>query len=178
MLQKLADNGQAILCTIHQPSTQIFQTFDRLLLLKEGKSLYFGEIGPASRIVIDYFEDNGAKKCEPDQNPAEWLLEITGSVADSEVSQSWAEIWTGSTQRQAIRRKLQAISETESLTDYPRESSRADTWTYAASTSQQLRLVTFRIFQEYWRNPSYIWAKLTLCVGAVSLALLLFIMHV
>ena len=30
LLRKLADNGHAILCTIHQPSATIFQTFDRL----------------------------------------------------------------------------------------------------------------------------------------------------
>ena len=33
-LRKLADHGQAILCTIHQPSSELFQVFDRLLLLK------------------------------------------------------------------------------------------------------------------------------------------------
>ena len=33
-LRKLADNGQAILCTIHQPSSLLFESFDRLLLLQ------------------------------------------------------------------------------------------------------------------------------------------------
>jgi ABC-type multidrug transport system ATPase subunit len=33
LLRKLADHGQAVLCTVHQPSSQLFQTFDRLLLL-------------------------------------------------------------------------------------------------------------------------------------------------
>jgi len=35
-LRKLADNGQAILCTIHQPSSLLFESFDRLLLLQRG----------------------------------------------------------------------------------------------------------------------------------------------
>jgi len=35
-LRKLADNGQAILCTIHQPSSLLFESFDRLLLLQQG----------------------------------------------------------------------------------------------------------------------------------------------
>ena len=41
-LRSLADNGQAILCTIHQPSAELFQVFDRLLLLpKGGQTIYF-----------------------------------------------------------------------------------------------------------------------------------------
>jgi ATP-binding cassette, subfamily G (WHITE), member 2, SNQ2 len=33
-LRELANHGQAILCTIHQPSAELFQEFDRLLLLR------------------------------------------------------------------------------------------------------------------------------------------------
>jgi len=44
-LRKLADAGQAVLCTIHQPSAVLFQEFDRLLFLaKGGKTVYFGDI--------------------------------------------------------------------------------------------------------------------------------------
>jgi ABC-type multidrug transport system ATPase subunit len=35
-LRKLANQGQAILCTIHQPSALLFESFDRLLLLEAG----------------------------------------------------------------------------------------------------------------------------------------------
>lgn len=45
-LRKLADAGQAILCTIHQPSSVLFENFDILLLLKSGgRVVYFGELG-------------------------------------------------------------------------------------------------------------------------------------
>src|SRR5882762_1469551 len=40
-LKKLADQGQAILCTIHQPSSLLFESFDRLLLLEAGESSAF-----------------------------------------------------------------------------------------------------------------------------------------
>jgi ATP-binding cassette, subfamily G (WHITE), member 2, PDR len=36
LLKKLANSGQAILCTIHQPSALLFQEFDRLLFLASG----------------------------------------------------------------------------------------------------------------------------------------------
>ena len=61
LLRKLKSHGQAILCTIHQPSAILFENFDRLLFLaKGGKTVYFGEVGRGSRILIDYFERTGA----------------------------------------------------------------------------------------------------------------------
>lgn len=43
LLKRLGRSGQAILCTIHQPSAVLFQEFDNLLLLaKGGKPVYFG----------------------------------------------------------------------------------------------------------------------------------------
>ena len=69
-LRKLANAGQAILCTIHQPSAILFQEFDRLLFLaKGGKTVYFGNIGKNSRTLLDYFESNGARKCDDEENP-------------------------------------------------------------------------------------------------------------
>jgi ATP-binding cassette subfamily G (WHITE) protein 2 (SNQ2) len=35
-LRSLADRGQAILCTIHQPSAELMQQFNRILLLRKG----------------------------------------------------------------------------------------------------------------------------------------------
>jgi ABC-type multidrug transport system ATPase subunit len=68
-LRKLANNGQAVLSTIHQPSAVLFQQFDRLLFLaKGGKPVYFGEIGEQSRTLLSYFERNGARSCLPSEN--------------------------------------------------------------------------------------------------------------
>lgn len=51
LMEKLKNNGQAILCTIHQPSAMLFQHFDRLLFLAASvKTVYFGEIGQNSKI--------------------------------------------------------------------------------------------------------------------------------
>lgn len=36
LMEKLTKNGQAILCTIHQPSAMLFSRFDRLLFLAKG----------------------------------------------------------------------------------------------------------------------------------------------
>lgn len=81
LMEKLTRNGQAILCTIHQPSAMLFQRFDRLLLLaKGGKTVYFGEVGRNSNVLIDYFVRNGGSPCPPGANPAEWMLEWYGTI--------------------------------------------------------------------------------------------------
>ena len=69
-IRSLADNGLSILCTIHQPSAVLFQLFDRLLLLRAGgQTVFFGDIGQNSSKMLNYFERNGARECQPDENP-------------------------------------------------------------------------------------------------------------
>jgi ABC-type multidrug transport system ATPase subunit len=40
LIDTLTKHGQAILCTIHQPSAMLFQRFDRLLFLAKGGKAY------------------------------------------------------------------------------------------------------------------------------------------
>ena len=69
-LRTLAEIGQAILCTIHQPSAELFQSFDRILLLqKGGETVYFGDLGHNATTLIRYFERNGSRPCNPEENP-------------------------------------------------------------------------------------------------------------
>ena len=47
LIKKLTRAGQAVLCTIHQPSATLFSNFDRLLLLaRGGQTVYFGGACP------------------------------------------------------------------------------------------------------------------------------------
>jgi hypothetical protein len=44
ILKDLARSGCTVLCTIHQPSSEVFHLFDRVLLLSEGRTLYDGAV--------------------------------------------------------------------------------------------------------------------------------------
>ncbi|KAK1004547.1 hypothetical protein LTR54_007546 [Friedmanniomyces endolithicus] len=104
-LRKLADNGQAVLCTIHQPSAILFQQFDRLLFLRKGgQTVFFGELGENSHSLLEYFERNGARKCGEDENPAEYMLEI---AADKNFD--WHDAWKNSSEAQDIQHEIENI---------------------------------------------------------------------
>lgn len=170
LLRRLANNGQAILCTIHQPSAILFQEFDRMLFLAMGgKTLYFGEIGDASNTVTSYFERNGAKPCGQDENPAEWLLQITREASDSESTQDWTAIWNDSEERKAVKAELARMRE-----NLPQQSVSFDDpdsfRSFAAPFGSQLWVVLVRVFQQYWRTPSYLYSKVALCLFSVSLS--------
>jgi ATP-binding cassette, subfamily G (WHITE), member 2, PDR len=72
-LKKLSQAGQAIICTIHQPSSVLIQQFDMILALNPGgNTFYFGPVGENGSAVIKYFKDRGVE-CPPNKNGM-WLL--------------------------------------------------------------------------------------------------------
>jgi len=55
VVKKLSMQGSSIICTIHQPSAEIFKLFDSLLLLGNGgQVVYFGDIGNKGDKVMQY----------------------------------------------------------------------------------------------------------------------------
>lgn len=165
LMKKLANSGQAILCTIHQPSAILFQEFDQLLFLaKGGKTVYFGEIGPNSRTMIDYFERNGADPCPANANPAEWMLSVIGAAPGSVAKRDFHEAWCQSPERQALRAELESMA--EELRQKPEVNSNDTHFMrpFASSPWVQLVQVTKRVWQQYWRMPEYIWSKLAMTI--------------
>jgi len=41
-MKNLAKNGKTIICTIHQPSSELFEMFDKFCLISEGRLAYIG----------------------------------------------------------------------------------------------------------------------------------------
>ncbi|KAI5305923.1 5'-3' exoribonuclease 2 [Ascosphaera pollenicola] len=109
-LRKLADAGQAILCTIHQPNSALFLSFDRLLLLQRGgQTIYFGDLGPDACILLNYFRQNGAA-CPADANPAEWMLDAIGAGRTPRIGpRDWADIWRDSPELAQLRKKIDQL---------------------------------------------------------------------
>lgn len=69
VLKKVANCGASVLFTIHQPSSEIFNSFDNLILLNKGLVMYHG---PATE-VTDFFEARG-NPVPPNYNPGDWIM--------------------------------------------------------------------------------------------------------
>ncbi|KAK0642622.1 ZEB2-regulated ABC transporter 1 [Lasiodiplodia hormozganensis] len=166
LMRRLADHGQTVLSTIHQPNATLFGQFDRLLFLGEGgKTVYFGDIGPQCSTLLKYFEKNGASKCDIDENPAEYIFDVV-SGCNGKQKRNWADIWKGSTESTAMMDLLSRMSHEKqedrecTLTDKLKDSK------HAASFPNQLRTVWHRTWLHYWRSPGYVWSKIALVIGS------------
>ncbi|KAF1993489.1 putative ABC multidrug transporter [Amniculicola lignicola CBS 123094] len=165
LMEKLTRNGQAILCTIHQPSAMLFQRFDRLLLLAEGgKTVYFGEIGDKSETLMGYFARNGGAPCPRGANPAEHMLEVIGAAPGVQTDIDWPSVWRNSKEYQDIRAELQQLRELAAQPSAVMDFDASQHSEFAAPFLTQLIHVAGRVSQQYWRTPSYIFSKALLTI--------------
>ncbi|CDK27585.1 unnamed protein product [Kuraishia capsulata CBS 1993] len=166
VVRGLANAGQAILCTIHQPSATLIEEFDRLLLLKKGgQTVYFGEIGKSSRKMLDYFESRGARLCEPQENPAEYILDVIGAGATANSVEDWHDKWITSPEFEKVTQEIQElIAETAkrpaSITDENLKN------VFATSYLYQVKNVLWRTNIQLWRDTDYFLGRSSLVIIA------------
>jgi ABC-type multidrug transport system ATPase subunit len=74
-----AESGTTIIASIHQPSSALYRSFDQVVLLADGRQLYFGPGGDAP---AEYFASLG-RPCPPGYNVADHLLEIASGSTEA-----------------------------------------------------------------------------------------------
>ncbi|RMZ11184.1 hypothetical protein D0864_01061 [Hortaea werneckii] len=164
-LKKLAMAGQAIVCTIHQPSSVLIQQFDMVLALNPGgNTFYFGPIGEDGKDVRNYFSARGVT-CPPAKNVAEFILETAAKPAKRPDGTriDWNEEWKNSTEAQQVIEEIDGLKMTRSRTK-PEEVRKEEQKEFAASTWVQCSEVLKRTFKQFWRDPSYLYGKLFVSV--------------
>ncbi|XP_075162328.1 ATP-binding cassette transporter scarlet [Haematobia irritans] len=70
-LYELAKKGTTILCTIHQPSSQLFDMFNNVLLLADGRVAFTG----SPQNALEFFAEHGYP-CPEAYNPADFLIGV------------------------------------------------------------------------------------------------------
>lgn len=74
-LGSLAQKGKTIVASMHQPSSRVYQMFNSVLVLSEGRCMYFGKGSEA----MGYFESVGFSPSFP-MNPADFLLDLANGT--------------------------------------------------------------------------------------------------
>ncbi|KAM0334541.1 hypothetical protein ACHAQA_001571 [Verticillium albo-atrum] len=158
-LKKLSRAGQAIVCTIHQPSSVLIQQFDMVLALNPGgNTFYFGPIDGENG-AISYFANRGVH-CPPDKNVAEFILETAARphrrLDGTKVN--WNDEWEASEEALRVSEEINGLRKTRSQASLE-ASTPGKTTEYAATVWRQSIELTKRMFRQYWRDPSYLYGK-------------------
>jgi ATP-binding cassette subfamily G (WHITE) protein 2 (SNQ2) len=160
-LRKLADVGQAVLVTIHQPSAQLFLQFDSLLLLaKGGKTVYFGDIGENATTLKEYFARYGAP-CPKDANPAEHMIDVVSGTLSQ--GKNWNQVWLDSPEHAHTVKELDHIIADAAAKE---PGTKDDGFEFAMPLWEQTKLVTQRMNVSIYRNTDYINNKMALHIGS------------
>jgi len=75
VLKKVANAGASVLFTIHQPSSDIFNSFDQIIVMNKGRVMCQGAVSD----IPDYFALRGHPN-PPNYNPADWIMWVAQSV--------------------------------------------------------------------------------------------------
>ncbi|TMW67499.1 hypothetical protein Poli38472_011119 [Pythium oligandrum] len=155
-VRKVADTGRTVVCTIHQPSTDVFMLFDSLLLLKRGgQTVYFGDLGAKAVELVKYFESiDGVSPLDEGYNPATWMLEVIGAGVGNTANADtdFVSLFESSEKKALLDANLVRPGV---CVPAPGTSALTFTSKRAASNWTQARFLLKRFADLYWRTPEY-----------------------
>ncbi|KAL9244666.1 hypothetical protein vseg_018421 [Gypsophila vaccaria] len=151
-VRNTVDTGRTVVCTIHQPSIDIFEAFDELFLMKRGgNEIYVGPLGHHSCDLINYFESiQGVQKITDGYNPATWMLEVSTPGQEQALGVDFSDLYKNSDLHRRNKALIQELGT-------PRPGSK-DLY-FDTQYSQPFLVQTMACFWKqhwsYWRNPLY-----------------------
>ncbi|KAJ7546677.1 hypothetical protein O6H91_08G050300 [Diphasiastrum complanatum] len=186
-LKKLARDGRTVIASIHQPSSEVFELFDNLFLLANGRTIYFGEASSAH----EHFAMAGFP-CPHLRNPSDHFLRAINSDFDrikatlkesfyvedtiilddplnkmntSQVIEILMDAYQFSEAALRAEAKIEEIIQLKG-TVFESKGSQASFW-------MQSCILTCRSFVNMSRDVGYYWLRLaiyimlTLCIGSI-----------
>ncbi|XP_025016853.1 protein white isoform X4 [Tetranychus urticae] len=109
VLKSLANEQRTIVCTIHQPSSEIFKMFDKIMLLAEGRVAFLGTADKA----LDFFSQLGFK-CPSNYNPSDFYVQQLSIVPGNKeqcLSKMICNSYEASDYHRDLRSELKIVSE-------------------------------------------------------------------
>ncbi|XP_060575750.1 protein white-like isoform X2 [Ruditapes philippinarum] len=78
-LRSMTNKGKTVMCTIHQPSSEVFFLFNQILIMAEGRVAFLGGINDA----LNFFSSVG-KPCPQNYNPCDFFIASMAVVPGNE----------------------------------------------------------------------------------------------
>ncbi|XP_021277774.1 pleiotropic drug resistance protein 2-like [Herrania umbratica] len=151
-VRNTVDTGRTVVCTIHQPSIDIFEAFDELLLMKRGgQVIYAGPLGHHSHKLVEYFEAvPGVPKIKEGYNPATWMLEVSSTAVETQLNVDFADIYANSDLYQRNQELIKELS-----TPQPGSKDLYFPTKYSQDFVTQCKACFWKQYWSYWRNSQY-----------------------
>jgi len=115
--REMVNENRTVVATVHQPSAQVFELFDTLLLLSKGQVIYHG---PASQAVNYFMQSPNSFPFKEYSNPGDYLTDISGGFLEDSPGNkvngfTLSKKWRKSDQYLALMKKLRPSAETKSM---------------------------------------------------------------
>ncbi|KAL4180863.1 hypothetical protein AMTRI_Chr12g234470 [Amborella trichopoda] len=151
-VRNAVDTGRTVVCTIHQPSIDICESFDELFLMKRGgQVIYAGPLGTNSQQLTGYFQSiEGVPEITSGYNPATWMLEVTSIASENGLQADFANIYANSP---LYERNMALIEELSKPT--PGSQDLHFETQFSQPFMVQAVACLWTQHWSYWRNPQY-----------------------
>nr|AHK05663.1 ATP-binding cassette transporter sub-family G 125057 [Tigriopus japonicus] len=173
VLQQLANQGKSIICTIHQPSSQVFSMFDRVLLMAEGQVTYLGGV----RRAFEFFSDVG-HPCPEHFNPADHYVQVLAVTPGDEEScrqriKRIADAFETSPEGRSVVKEVNYQKQNKHASNQMVEASKKSS-PYKASWIEQFRALLWRSFLSVMKEPMIVKVNL---IQTIVISLILGIIY-
>ncbi|KAK9856814.1 hypothetical protein WJX84_004570 [Apatococcus fuscideae] len=151
-IRNVVNTGRTMVATIHQPSIDIFESFDELLLLmRGGRTIYWGPLGRQATKLFEHFELNPkVPKHTPGINPATWVLTTTSLGMMKKLGTNYAIAYAKSSLNRQNMELIENLSQPKEGSAPVHFASR-----HSLSTWGQYRTCFHKFLQTNWHNPNY-----------------------
>lgn len=171
VLNSLAQEGPTVICTIHQPRSDLFPKFGNILLLAKGGQVAFN--GPSSSI-LPYFAKVG-HPCPDLTNPADHVLDMISVNLQSEEKEKASrasvakllDAWKSELSNQNLS---SAALEERPVINLPAE---LGAYQGTANATMAFTVLLRRSIKSFFRSPHLIIARLSQ-VSSIGIILVLF----
>ncbi|XP_070000443.1 protein white isoform X2 [Penaeus vannamei] len=152
VMKNMAERGKTIISTIHQPSSEVFAMFDRVLLMAEGRVAFLGEVEAALKFFgsIDLH-------CPKQYNPSDHFIDQLSVQPGKELKcrqkiDMICDAFRSSCFNEDIKGGVLANEQPSGVT-YQKENEDDGRCPYKASWCKQFRAVCWRSWLEVVREP-------------------------